>query len=256
MSGPEPKRRPRAAQENGGDRPAPAWLAGGWTSYVFSAALLLAMFYFYIGTIDGFAIAFTAFVLIVAAGAEYLPRASADATSAEGRSTIPPPRWQGCLGVVWLLSFPFAPLFCWFLFQTVEITSANWHALLGLRVALCIVMPLVTMLPLLRYLKRGYVALQLAVLAIGTGFPIITALGAARDLITGPVWQAVVIDQVGITLHMSRGHGDALAENEIVLADGRTLRRAREVPLQVGPARLLVLTGTDRIIAARGPAAS
>ncbi|WP_425229911.1 hypothetical protein [Sphingomonas sp.] len=248
MSGADPAGGPEPA--NG--RASLGWLMRGWRGLVVSGALLLGICYVAMGEINDFALALTAFLLIIAAGFEYIPRLSARAV-AEGIDPKPAySRWEGCLGAIWLLSIPFAPLLCWFVFQTVDVNQASWHALFWMRVVLCIVVPAVCVLPLLRYLKRGYVAVQLAVLAIGTGFPALTAIGAAHDLIVGPVWQAVAVERVGTFLHMNRGHGDVEDSDEIMLADRRKLRRAHDVGLDPGPAELLILTGTGRIIAARG----
>lgn len=212
---------------------------------------MLAAFYLWFGEIDGYAVAFTAFLLILAAGFDQIPRFRARAL-AEGLDPAPPyARREGCVGAIWMLSFPFAPFVSWALIQLVGINQSNWRWLLALIVTLCIIVPAISVLPLLRYLRRGFVAFQLTVLALGTGFPIVTALGSAHDLIAGPVWQVATVEQIGTAKSM-RGHGAVEDLNEIVLADGRKLVRASEVELRPGRAQLLVLTGTRRIIAARG----
>ena len=70
----------------------------------------------------------------------------------------PPPavqrRWYDGLGVLWMLAIPFGPAFSWIITNWIGVDRGNWENLLGFTTLLCVVIPVVGVLPLLRYLKR------------------------------------------------------------------------------------------------------
>ena len=195
------------------------------------------LFWMKFGRIDGFAVGFTAFLLMLAAAVEYLP-AAVDKAEAQGLDRVPrtQPRWYDRLAVGWLLAIPFAPALSWMLRSGVDVDRANWIWVLGISALLSVVVPLVCVLPLLRYVRRGTAGISLTILSVGTGFPVATGAGSAYDVLRGPEWQSVTIT-----------HIDGLVPL-VELADGRTLSYSTAIPLQVAPARLLVLRGFERVI--------
>ncbi len=80
------------------------------------------------------------------------------------------------LGVVWLLSVPFGPFFGWL--ATEQIDRDNWLMLAGIRVFLSVVLPLVGVLPLLRFVRGRYARIAGLILLVGTAFPLLTAIGS------------------------------------------------------------------------------
>ena len=212
------------------------------------AALFLCAFWLRFGRIDQYALGFAAFLVLLAAGFEYLPR---EALKAQGLDQRPTYRQHplDVLGVVWLLAIPFAPALSWMLTNFFDVGVGNWRLLLGVRAALCVVLPVVCVLPLLRFIRRGTAGIACAILALGTGYPVATAAGSAYDVVEGPVWQDVVIERFADFGFRARGGTSVRVDNALVeLADGRSLTRSARVQLRRGPARLLVLRGFGRVI--------
>ncbi|HQV04973.1 MULTISPECIES: hypothetical protein [unclassified Novosphingobium] len=151
---------------------------------VLSELLLIAvtipgLFWLGYGVVDGFAIGFTVFLVLLTAAVEYLPALTeriAAQQAADG-GVARPARWFDILGVGWLLAIPFAPLLGWITRSAIDLDRSNWHWWLGLSALLCVVVPLVCVLPLLRYVRRGSAGIALAILAVGTGFPVATRAG-------------------------------------------------------------------------------
>ena len=211
------------------------------------AVVIPAVFWLKSGTVDGFAIGITAFLMMLASAAEFLPRSVDDQTAAR-LAKIAPTRFD-FLATVWALSIPFAPFLSWVLTNALDVNAANWRVLLGIRAALCVVVPLISVWPLVRYVTRGTAGIMITVLVLGTGFPVLTGLGAARDVIEGPEWQDVTVS--GSMDVVSRTGQRVLAPSAVVeLDDGRSLSRSPSVAIHEGPMRLLVLKGFGRIIAA------
>lgn len=224
--------------------------AHGLRGLAIIAIVIPGMFWLGFGRVDGFAIGFTAFLVMLAAGVEYLPGLT-EKVQDQGFGQDPAlgSPWMAMAGVVWLLSIPLAPALTWLLRNVIGVDRGNWNALLGLTTLTCVVVPLFCALPLLRYVRRGTARYALAILAIGTGFPVAMGAGAAYDVVLGPAWQDVEIERLVPVEYMTGKGTQVKAEAAFVrLADGRKLSRARGVLLQPGPARLLVLRGIGRVI--------
>lgn len=211
------------------------------------------LFWLGFGIVDGFAYGFTAFLVLLAAAVEYLPQLT---ERVAGTGSAPfaklKPRWFDRLGVVWLLSIPFAPFVTWVLRNAMDLDSTNWFWPLGLSALFCVVVPIVCVLPLLRYVRRGTAGVALTILAAGTGFPVATGAGSAYDFVFGPVWQEIeIVRPIDIDYMTRSGRIMSIDAAYVDLADGRRLSRASTVPLQVGKAQALVLRGVGRIIAVR-----
>jgi hypothetical protein len=95
--------------------------------------------------------------------------------------------WLDRIGAFWLMACVFGPLFGWIITSVVPITLDSWRVVYALRVFLAAGLPLMTALPLTRYV-RGKAALIALPLLIGiTLLPIWTAVDTGRDLATGPI---------------------------------------------------------------------
>jgi hypothetical protein len=225
---------------------------------LFTAAFVPALFWVMFGVLDGYAIGFTAFLLMLQLAVEYLPkladRASLESAEGAARGADAPPakkvtRLESVCGGVWILSIPFAPFLTWALTNAFDLDRSNWRLLLGARAVLCVVVPLVTVLPLLRYVRRGMAGLQILVLGIGTAFPVATGAAAAADFVAGPVWQDVTVDGVRDVDFRTAAGTNVNAPGALVdLGDGRTLTRSAGVALRGGPMRIFALRHTGRIL--------
>ena len=111
-------------------------------------------------------------------------------------------------------------------------------------------LPLFFVLGLLRFLRRPHLALGISILAIGTAFPIASGYAATRDLLTGPAWQSVTIADLRSVRFRHKSRTVNNPDVFVDLADGRTLERPPSLALTRGPAHLLVLRHTERILAA------
>jgi len=187
-------------------------------------------------------IAITALAIMIAVAARYLSAIPND----EGIKSITPGRFD-FLGVIWLLSIPFGPLIGWS--GTEQLTAGNWQVVAGVRAALCVLVPVICVLPMLGRIRGLHaVGIGLVVLAF-TAYPVLIGLGAAFDVLAGPVWQDVEVEGIRDELLRVRGAGVYSEEDAYVgLADGRTLRPVHGVPLHEGPIDLLILRGLGRIL--------
>jgi hypothetical protein len=214
--------------------------------FLFIAVVIPAVFWLRFGSVGGFALGLTAFLLILGAIIEFVPR-KGDALAAETAVKITPGRYDS-LGVVWAFSIPFAPFLSWVLTNAFDVDASNWRALLGIRATLCVVLPLVTVLPLVRYVRRGTAGVSIAVLVVGTGFPVATGAGSAFDVIAGPSWQDVTITQLDDSDFKLQGREVRAPDAVVKLSDGRSLSRSADVAVHEGRTRLLILRGFGRII--------
>jgi hypothetical protein len=232
----------------------PAMLRG-IPGLVLVAVLIPGLFWLSFGRIDGFVIGFTAFLVLLAAAAEYLPaiseRAAARQAAMGNRHPRYQPRWTDMLGVLWLLAIPFAPALAWFTRNVTDLNAANWYDVVWTTTLLCVALPIICAASLLRFIRRGNVLLASAILALGTGFPVATGLPSAYDAIAGPQWQNVtVVRLLDVDYRTRVGTRIAAPAVYLELSDGRQLTRTRNVAARLGPARLLVLRGNRHIIAA------
>jgi hypothetical protein len=99
--------------------------------------------------------------------------------------------WVDRLGAFWLVSCAFGPFFGWALTSTLPLTMTSWRWIYGLRVLLAAGLPLITALPLTRYLRGKAVLVALPIMLIVTMLPIWSTVNVSRDLWEGPVVQQV-----------------------------------------------------------------
>jgi hypothetical protein len=95
--------------------------------------------------------------------------------------------WLDHIGAFWLVACVFGPLFGWMLTSALPLTPFTWRGLYGLRVFLAVGLPLLTALPLTRYLRGKSTLIALPILVVVTMLPIWSAVNVSRDLWEGPV---------------------------------------------------------------------
>src|SRR5262249_17416617 len=144
-------------------------------------------------------------------------------------------------------AIPFGPFLGWS--ATEQLTAENWQLVAGIRAGLCVALPVVCVLPLVRCARGRYAVPAGAILLIGTAFPVIIGFGAALDFVRAPVWQAVGVTSVRVpSFRPDFGPWITTDEAFAVFTDGRTLRPVSTVDILSGPARVRVLQGLNRII--------
>jgi len=220
-----------------------------WPGALAIALGVPALFWLRFGTVNGYAFACTGFLLLLVFGIEFIPQLNQKYGQELSGLEIEP-RWYDRLGVVWLLAIPFAPLIGWAEQSYVELAPGNYRWVLGARAFVCVVVPLVTVLPLLRYVRGRASAYALLILFLGTAFPISTGYAAAVDFVTGASWQTIDIVQLE-RVTLVRQHGPRLKSTLVAtLADGRVLEASASVVTpHSGSSRALVLERTGQILA-------
>ena len=229
--------------------PKPTWLSDPKTiwqllaSLLVTFALVIFLFWLRLGEMGvGLGMGVAGFLCLVAAAIWYSGRVPAGAQAPK----LKPSRFDG-LGVIWLLAIPFGPFIGWS--ATEQLTAENWQLVAGIRAGLCVVLPAVCVLPLVRWVRGRYAVPAGAILLIGTAFPFIIGAGAALDFVGGPVWQDVEVTSVRDAGFKTQYGTEIVVPQAFAdLIDGRTLRPVSTLDIHAGPARVLVLQGLERII--------
>lgn len=157
------------------------WLLGAAESLV----LIPLLFYLRFGEVGGLGwgttVFFVAYCLLAAVGLYYQPQTEYH-TPVQLRGD-----WVDRVGAFWLASCTFGPLFGWIITSAFPITVDSWRWLYGLRALLAIGLPLITALPLTRYLRGKAIWVAMPLLIILTLLPIWSAVDVGRDLWAGPI---------------------------------------------------------------------
>jgi len=83
-----------------------------WKSIAVVALIIPALFWFRFRRLDGYAIAFAVFLVLILTAVQFLP-ALTDKYKGDGTNSNVLPSFLDRLGVVWLLSIFFSPLIAW-----------------------------------------------------------------------------------------------------------------------------------------------
>lgn len=154
-----------------------------------SVVLVPLLFYLRFGEVTdlgwGLTVFFVVYCLLAAVGLYFRPKSEFH-TPVKLRGD-----WIDHLGAFWLVSCAFGPFFGWVVTSVFPITATTWRWLYALRVFLAIVLPLVTALPAIRYLRGKATLVALPILVVITLLPIWSAVNFGRDLWNGPVVQQV-----------------------------------------------------------------
>jgi hypothetical protein len=153
------------------------------------AVLIPLLFYFRFGEVGGLGwgttIFFVFFCLLAAVGLYFRSRPEYH-TPVRLRGD-----WLDRIGALWLVCCVFGPLFGWMLTSALPLTPTTWRILYGLRAFLAVGLPLLTALPLIRYLRGRATLVALPILVVVTLLPIWSAVNVSRDLWEGPVVRQV-----------------------------------------------------------------
>jgi hypothetical protein len=152
-----------------------------------SASLVPILFYLRFGEVDalgwGTTVFFVVYCILTAIGLYFGPRT-------EYHTRVPlRGDWLDKLGAFWLVACVFGPFFGWVVASVVPITLESWHIVYGVRVFLAAGLPLITALPLTRYVRGKAALIALPLLIIITLLAMWTAVDSSRDLINGPIEQ-------------------------------------------------------------------
>jgi hypothetical protein len=154
-----------------------------------SAVLVPLLFYWRFGEVDGLGwgmtVFFVVYCLLAAIGLYFRPRTEYH-TPVRMRGD-----WADRVGAFWLVSCAFGPFLGWVVTSAFPITVTSWRWLYALRVILAVGAPLVTALPLTRYLRGKATLIALPILVVITLLPIWSAVNVGRDLWNGPVVRQV-----------------------------------------------------------------
>ena len=152
------------------------------------AALVPLLFYLRFRTVGplgwGTTIFFVVYCLLAAVGLYFRPRTEYHSPVALHGGLA------DRLGGFWLVSCAFGPFLGWVVTTGVfPITLNSWQWLYGLRVFLAAGLPIITALPLTRYVRGKSTWIALPVLVCVTLLPISSAMNVSLDLWEGPVAQ-------------------------------------------------------------------
>jgi hypothetical protein len=166
-------------------RPASSRVLWRWALAALTAAVWVpSRFYLETGEVPpiawGVSVFLAALCLLVGVGMYYAGRTEYH-TRVEARGG-----WADRVGAFWLVSCGLGPFCGWALAASLTLTEGNWRWLYGGRVGLSIGLPVLTALPLLRYVSGRGAPLMLALLLGVTALPVWSAWATARDLWEGP----------------------------------------------------------------------
>jgi hypothetical protein len=108
--------------------------------------------------------------------------------------------WQDKLGAWWLVACAFGPLFGWICTSVLPVTAGSWRVVYALRVFFAAGLPLLTAIPLTRYIRGKSAWVSLPLLVVVTLLPVSTAMACALDLRDGP--RVVTVDSSGTASHL------------------------------------------------------
>jgi hypothetical protein len=151
------------------------------------AVLIPLLFYFQFGEVGGLGWGMTIFFVIyclVAALAEVMRPKTEYHTPVRLHND-----WADRVGAFWLVACVFGPLLGWGMTAAFPLTESTWRWLYTLRFALATLLPVLTALPLIRYLRGKAVWIGLPLLVFITLLPILSVVNVGRDLWDGPIAQ-------------------------------------------------------------------
>jgi hypothetical protein len=129
----------------------------------------------------GLTVFLTVYCLLTAVGLYYLRRPEYHTPVAVRGD------WRDRVGAFWLVSCAFGPFLGWVLTSATPLTVENWRWLYAGRAFFSVILPLITALPLLRYVRGKGTLVMLALLIGVTALPIWSCWDICRDLVSSPV---------------------------------------------------------------------
>lgn len=145
-----------------------------------SVVLILVRFWLEFGELPAFAFGFAAFTaalqILLIVGLRFANRTEVH-PDAEARGD-----WLDKLGAWWLVACFLGAFFGWLCGKFGEMTPEYRNAFIVAKIFFTIVLPIVTMLPNLRYVRRNAAYVQVPLLVFVTLFPILVGIGSVVDL--------------------------------------------------------------------------
>jgi hypothetical protein len=148
-----------------------------------SAVFIPLIFKFRFGVVGdmgwGTTVFFVAYCLLAAVGLFFGPRT-------EFHTTVTPRGdWRDKVGGFWLVACTFGPFLGWVATNVLPVTADSWRWVYGLRVFLAAGLPLITAIPLTRYVRGKAAWVSLPMLILITLLPVSSAFSVSRDLRDG-----------------------------------------------------------------------
>ncbi len=219
-----------------------------WQQLLGIAIIIPALFWMKFRRVDAFGFGFTAFLLLLVVAVHFLPAMGDRYAADQARHPVAPGPFD-VLAPLWLLCIPFAPFVLWLIGSLTVVSNHNWQFIMGSKSFVCVALPIICVLPMLKYIRGEAAPVAIVILAIGTLFPVSFGLTALLDLRSGPQRENVVITEVRrVRANVRQGsvETDIL---EVTLKDGRTLTaNLRNGPVDAGPQRIKLLRATKTIL--------
>lgn len=187
MSKPEPSHAARDAMAHLGISPAAASRRRAARKFLFGipwVAVVPLVFLLKYGEVGPFGWGLTVFLIVfcvlAAVGLHFHDRTDLH-TPVEPKGD-----WLDVISAFWLVACAFGPLVGWLCTALATPTPDNWQWFYGARVFFAVALPVITMLPCLRYVRGKGTPLMLAILLGVTALPVWSAWWTMRDLLSGP----------------------------------------------------------------------
>ncbi len=150
-----------------------------------SAGLVPLLFYLRFGEVPtlgwGLTVFFVVYCLLAAVGLYFQPlRQFHTPVALRGG-------WLDYIAAWWLVSCAFGPFLGWVATSAFPLTPGDWRWLYAARLLLAAGLPVLTALPMMRYLRGKAVLVALPILLIVTSLPVWSAVDVGRDLWSGPL---------------------------------------------------------------------
>jgi hypothetical protein len=160
-----------------------------------SAVLVPALFRLRFGEVGpvgwGMTAFFVTYCLLAAVGLFFQPRT-------EFHTRVPlRGDWLDHVGAFWLVACAFGPFLGWIATSALPITAESWRWVYGLRVFLAAGLPVITAIPLTRYVRGKAAWVSLPLLIGVTILPTWSAVRVGQDLRDGPQSEAASADAPG-----------------------------------------------------------
>lgn len=219
-----------------------------WHGLVAIAAIVPALFWLRFDTWR-FGLALAAFLILLVLGVQFIPELDRKYGDEQAALKVKPSVFDR-LAVVWLLAIPFAPFLAWVIGSLATVNVRAWRLVLGSQACLCVALPVVCALPMLRYVRGRAAPYSLLILFLGTMFPVSFGWSPAADVVRGPRWESVEVSG-SVRVHLyGRGRDVRTRTLKVRLADGRVLEAdAEQVDVRTGACRILLLRGVGQILA-------
>ncbi len=154
-----------------------------WWGALWAAGLVPLLFWLRFGEIGplgwGLTLFFIAYCGVAGVGLYFLPRPEYH-TPVELKSGL-----SSRIGAFWLVACTFGPLVGWVATEAFPLTAGSWHLLYGFRLFVAGLAPVITMLPLVHYVRGRSALIALPLLVCITALLVYSTVNTARDLLEG-----------------------------------------------------------------------